>query len=280
MTANKISVTGVSLNKTNASLIVGGSTKLTATVSPSNATNKGVVWSSNNTSVVTVDANGNVKGVKAGTATITVKTSDGGKTASCKVTVTAKKSGTKVKNGWINEGGFKYYKNGVAYTGWHWMTAEEGEKTPHWSYFGKDGKIYTGWRQMGKVEGETVEHWSYFGPNGWLRTGWHEMGTAANPDGKNPVHWSYFGDNGWLRLGWQQIGKGTSNPDGNNAKHWSYFGLNGWLRLGLQEMGTASNPDGNNPRHKSYFGNNGWLVTNRTFSVLGKTYRADSRGWI
>lgn len=84
---NPISVTGVSLNKSSMSLLIGGTEKLTATVSPSNATNKDVMWSSSNTSIATVDSNGNVSGIKVGTAVITVKTEDGGKTATCAVTV-------------------------------------------------------------------------------------------------------------------------------------------------------------------------------------------------
>ena len=85
-----VSVTGVSLNKTTLSLTEGDSSKLTATVAPSNAANKNVTWSSSNTSVATVDTNGNVKAVKAGTATITVTTKDGNYTATCTVTVKEK----------------------------------------------------------------------------------------------------------------------------------------------------------------------------------------------
>ena len=209
-----------------------------------------------------------------GTTTVTV--TRGGKPFQ-KFDVTVK--GDKTKAGWKNEnGGWKYYKNGVAYKGWHKMGKAEGEKTEHWSYFGKDGKIYTGWRNMGKNEGEKTAHWSYFGDNGWLRTGWQSMGKGTkNPDGNSAKHVSYFGDNGWLRTGWQQMGKGTKNPDGNTAKHWSYFGANGWLRTGMVTLGKA---DGEKITHKSYFGNNGWLVTNKRFSVAGKAYTADSRGWV
>ena len=190
------------------------------------------------------------------------------------------------KTGWVSEGGgMKYYKSGKAYTGWHYMTNAEGEKTPHWSYFGNDGIIRTGWQRMGtktNPDGNSREHWSYFGANGWLRTGWVQLGKGTSePDGNTAKHWSYFGANGWLRTGWVQLGKGTSEPDGNTAKHWSYFGGNGWLRTGLQDMGKGtSNPDGNAVKHKSYFGDNGWLVTNKKFSVAGKTYKADARGWL
>ena len=83
-------MTGVSLNKQTLSLVEGGSETLTATVTPSNATNKSVSWKSSNTGTATVDNNGKVTAVKAGSATITVTTTDGSKTATCSVTVTSK----------------------------------------------------------------------------------------------------------------------------------------------------------------------------------------------
>ena len=77
--------TSVSLNKTSLTLDVGKSYTLTKTVSPSNAVTS-YTWSSSNTSVATVDKNGKVTAKASGTATITVKTSNG-KIANCKVTV-------------------------------------------------------------------------------------------------------------------------------------------------------------------------------------------------
>jgi len=82
-----VAVTGVTLNQTSLSLAVGGSATLIATVSPSNATNKNVAWNSNNTGIATVSS-GTVTAVGAGSATITVTTLDGSKTAACSVTVT------------------------------------------------------------------------------------------------------------------------------------------------------------------------------------------------
>ena len=89
LTINSVPVTGVSLNKTALSLFTGESETLTATVAPSNATNKNVTWSSDKPEVATVD-NGKVTAKAAGEATITVTTDDGSKTATCKVTVTDK----------------------------------------------------------------------------------------------------------------------------------------------------------------------------------------------
>ena len=84
-----VSVTGVTLNKTGITLEVDGSETLTATVAPDNATNKKVTWKSDKPEIATVDASGKITGVKEGEATITVTTEDGGKTATCKVTVEA-----------------------------------------------------------------------------------------------------------------------------------------------------------------------------------------------
>ena len=61
-----------------------------ATVAPADATNQKVTWKSSDAAIATVDAAGKVTGVKAGEATITVTTDDGGKTATCKVTVSDK----------------------------------------------------------------------------------------------------------------------------------------------------------------------------------------------
>ena len=85
-----ISVTGVSLNTSSLTMTEGDTQTLTATVSPSNATDKSVTWSSNNTSIATVSSSGVVTAKSPGTATITVRTNDGGKTATCTVTVKAK----------------------------------------------------------------------------------------------------------------------------------------------------------------------------------------------
>jgi len=87
VTVNAIPVTGVILDKSTLTLNPGGVTGvLTATVSPENATDKSVTWSSSNTSIATVDK-GIVTPVSVGTATITVTTTDGSKTASCVVKV-------------------------------------------------------------------------------------------------------------------------------------------------------------------------------------------------
>ena len=83
-----VAVSSISLNKPSTSIEKGNTETLTATISPAEATDKSVTWSSNNPSVATVDANGTVTAVAAGEAIITAEASNG-LTATCTVTVTA-----------------------------------------------------------------------------------------------------------------------------------------------------------------------------------------------
>lgn len=86
-TAGTVHVTGVALDKSTDTVEVGSTTTLTATVSPPDATDPSVSWSTSNSSVATVSG-GVVTGVSAGTARITATTTDGGYTDYCDVTVT------------------------------------------------------------------------------------------------------------------------------------------------------------------------------------------------
>ena len=81
-----VAVSEVSLNHSTLELLEGESTTLSATILPEKATNKNVIWTSSDTSVIIVD-NGKVTAIKEGTATITVTTEDGNKSATCEVTV-------------------------------------------------------------------------------------------------------------------------------------------------------------------------------------------------
>ena len=89
--SDPVAVSNVLISKETLSLEVGQSETITATIVPSDATNKNVTWESSDESVATV-SNGKVTAVAEGTATITVKTDDGGFTATCDVTVTKKET--------------------------------------------------------------------------------------------------------------------------------------------------------------------------------------------
>ena len=84
-------VQSVALNKKIVTITAGDVVKLKATITPSYATNKKVTWASSNPKIVKVSQKGNIKGLKAGKATVTCTTADGKKVAACAVTVKASK---------------------------------------------------------------------------------------------------------------------------------------------------------------------------------------------
>ena len=86
ITVNPVAASSVTLSETSKELAQGATVTLRATIAPANATDKTVTWTSSNSGVATVDANGKVTAKGAGTATITATTVNG-KTATCKITV-------------------------------------------------------------------------------------------------------------------------------------------------------------------------------------------------
>lgn len=85
--ATNENVQSIALDNTSYTLTIGKIFTLTPIITPSNANNKKVTWTSNNESVATVTQDGVVTGISKGTATITATTEDGGRVASCVVTV-------------------------------------------------------------------------------------------------------------------------------------------------------------------------------------------------
>ena len=83
-----VHVESVTLDKQTLSIMKGQKDELNETVLPADASNKAVTWESSDTTIATVSKKGLVHGLKAGTVTITVKTVDGEKTATCELTVT------------------------------------------------------------------------------------------------------------------------------------------------------------------------------------------------
>lgn len=82
-----IPVKGISLNKSNLDLLRGSSTSLSASVSPSNADNKSIIWTSSDNSIATVSSSGKVTAISEGSAIITATTDDGGFSSTCTVNV-------------------------------------------------------------------------------------------------------------------------------------------------------------------------------------------------
>ena len=114
-TPDPIKVTGISLNYTSVSLVKGDTRQLRATVTPSNATDKTVKWSSSNSSVAWVSSDGLVTAVERGTATITCKANDGsGVTGICDVTVASVKDYSYFTAKTVEGIEVKYYVSKVA----------------------------------------------------------------------------------------------------------------------------------------------------------------------
>jgi len=95
-TATPVHVTGVSLNKTSASLKVKGTLQLTASVLPSTAADKSVLWRTANLKIATIDSTGKVTAKGPGITTVTATTNDGSFVAKCKLTVTQPVTGVKL----------------------------------------------------------------------------------------------------------------------------------------------------------------------------------------
>lgn len=89
-TSENIAVTGIKLDKTQTTMTVGETGTLVATITPENATNKNISWTTSDENVATVSDTGIITAISEGTATITAITEDGNKTASCTVNVVAK----------------------------------------------------------------------------------------------------------------------------------------------------------------------------------------------
>ena len=130
--ATPVAVNSVTLDKTNYAFDAGGDYTFTATVLPANATNKAISWKSSDTNVVKVDASGRMTSVGKGSATITVTTADGNKTATCNVTVD--------KSLYVLSGYGNVYRNSKQILSSHASSNSQNIK----SFYKSGGYIYTG----------------------------------------------------------------------------------------------------------------------------------------
>ena len=192
LTVNKatVPVSSVTLNKNVLSLVEGASETLTATVQPTDATNKGVTWSSNNTAVATVE-NGKVTAVKEGVATITVTTTDGGKTATCAVTVN-KPAPAEFVITFDPNGGYVSYTSAVT----------SGGKLSALPFASKYGYTFTGWYTK---NGYRVSTDMIFTGNTTLYAGWVYNGIDIPEQPVKPVQpqepeYEWISEDGGTRL--------------------------------------------------------------------------------
>lgn len=210
-----ILVTRVTLDKTSIDLLKGQSASIIASIAPANAGNKNIIWESDNTKVATVDSSGKVIAVGAGTATITVRSEDGNKTATCKITVTE-------LNGWIKKNNkWYYYENGQSIKAWKNINNT-------WYYFNDDESMASGWVKSagkwyfmddsGAMKTEWIlsdGKWYFMNSSGEMATGWISSGSK----------WYYMDSSGSMSIGWLKL---------NNK--WYYLEQSGAMKTGWIEL--------------------------------------------
>ena len=236
-------VTGVSLNRNELTLTEGETGTLTAAITPDNATNQAVTWTSSNTSVATVE-NGVVTAVGAGEAIITVTTADGGKTDACTVTVTAvpepepeptpepepepepeEPEEAYIPSTPIPDGFHEYSLGTMLYVdGKRVRGLYESEGATY--FFNEQGFMQTGWVEF-------AEGWRYFAEDGRMVTGWLQIGNAwyylapetgiMFDDGLHTIGKStyYFYDWGGMASDWWYE---------DEAGDWYFFGGSGAMK--------------------------------------------------
>jgi len=168
-----INVTGVSISPNTLYFAIGMSGNLTATVTPADATNPAVSWSSSHTNIATVDTEGVVTAHSAGNATITATTEDGGHTAAATVTVT--------------DTPLNQFDVGVVINGIRWATrnvdmpgtfAQNPESAGRFFQWGTLGGVTHDWASTGTVTG-----WNT--PNN--REAWTSANDPCPPDWRVPT---------------------------------------------------------------------------------------------
>ncbi|HBH09063.1 MAG TPA: hypothetical protein DDX40_06660 [Rikenellaceae bacterium] len=208
--AASVSVTGVRLNKSVLSLAVGESETLVATVMPERATDQSVTWQSSNKNVATVNQNGLVTAVGAGSAVIGVKTTDGEFTATCALTVTTVVKEYTLTVNCVTSGatikvleyvaGQTTVRDAVDYTGP--MTFKENTTIRVWAY--KQGMINSGTQTVlmtsdktVSVACKTIPTWNLAAGSSADSGGDSLPCTVSDPDS---VGWRLVSDADWISV--------------------------------------------------------------------------------
>ena len=190
-----VKVEKITLDSANVTLNVGKTYTLKAVIVPDYASNKGLTWSSSNSRIVTVDSNGKITAVAAGTATISATAKDGsGKKASCNVTV-SNSGWVHTSRGWQKINGTWYYfeSDGTMKTGWLKLGST-------WYYLNGSGAMQTGWLKLGNT-------WYYLNGSGAMQIGWLKLNNT----------WYYFNSNGAMATGNTKISGKMNRFDSSGA---------------------------------------------------------------
>ena len=254
VSAATVSVTSVTLDKTNLELEVNGTYTLTATVAPNNATDKTVTWTSSDATIAKVE-NGKVTALKDGTATITAKAGD--KTATCSVTVGKKydpktdttkllkdKSGTQmyilVNGQYVEAKVADYYKSNVTF-----YKKETVTKYVYTGWQNLDGKTYYFDKNGNKVTGQQVIQGAKynFNSDGTLNTGSGVLGIDVSTWNGN-IDWNKVKNSGVsyviIRTGYRGSTQGSLVED-NKFRQNIKGATNAGLKVGVYFFSQAIN---------------------------------------
>lgn len=173
--SENVPVTGVTVNQSTAQLEVGQSLQLNASVTPSNATNKQVIWSVSNSSIASVSQDGTVTGVAPGTATVTATTVDGNQTAASTITVVPAPStviiiGDEVRGLKKTGNDLLFYVNGATFADLHYKVNNGGQLNVAMTGTGNGNYTYA----VNNLQaGDTIEYFFTYNPGqGALDTPW------------------------------------------------------------------------------------------------------------
>ena len=201
ITPKIIDVISISLNKTEASIIAGSTVSLTPTVSPSEATNKKVTWTSSDNSIATVSNTGVVTGIKAGTVTITAA-SNNDKKATCTVIV-------------INNTKAPFDKSNIQ-SGYSLVTEYTSPTLKYWI---ERGNRYV----SGTTSNEIIAHI-------WVKNAYDQLKTAIPSNFGNLASADNIMSNEISKQGYQNKGLVAVNGSGfvtGSYSNWLYSGTNG-----------------------------------------------------
>ncbi len=270
-----IAVTGVKLSPAKLTLKAKDQTaQLAAAVTPSDASDPGVTWSSSDTSVVKVDKNGKLTAVKNGTATITVTTTDGGYKAYCTVTVSLYSDGFHQEPDGTDWG---YYKNGKIDSGLTGLVQGTVNGQSGWWYVKKGRVTSSATVIKGTVDDTTA--WWYVNKNGRVDTSY--TGFAANGSG------SWYVESGRVTKTVNGVFKDKTGALGSDSS-W-YYVLNSKVQTGFTGLADYSNASGwwyitNGRVDRSYTGlaknkNGWWYVSGGKVDRSATTVAKNSSGW-
>jgi hypothetical protein len=256
-----VAVTGVTVSPTSGTIATGATIQLTPTVSPSNANDKTVSWTSSNTGVATVNTSGLVTGVGGGSTVITVKTTDGSKTATSTITVTAPvKTYYAIQNRWkgtylYDAGANVAYGTSIANNNYLW-DKQTIDATYFWLKNMGTGEFMHIENQTGYVQctAVTLDWWSSQWSADYIDGTWIRIrnrwitGDIIHVENQNGYAQYASAQDGWYSAQWQLVPTALKSAEIDNGSSDATVSMNiypnpvvnGYVTIDLQNISNES----------------------------------------